>query len=161
LILSNVNLTIILRFIRLNLRSEIVYRQADERYEHRARIGAGASFGTIIGAILAALIFLTTQAVLIVVIIGAGLGALIGSRIRSQAIQFMWIEYSKEVARGAIVAGILFLAPFSLFIYFLKVGTTPVVEIVLITATSLAGLYLIYTFGTVIAQLDDLLKKVF
>ncbi len=74
-------------------------RQADERYEFRARIGVGASFGAILGALLAAILFLTPQAVLIGMIIGAGLGALIGSRIKSQAFQFLWIEYSKEVGR--------------------------------------------------------------
>ncbi len=135
-------------------------RPPDERYEFRARIGVGASFGAIIGAILAALLFLTTQAVLIGVIIGAGLGAVVGSRLKSQAFQFLWIEYSREVARRAIIAGILFLAPFSLLIYFLKVGTSTVIKILLISLTSFAGLFLIYTFGTVITQLDDLLKKV-
>lgn len=135
-------------------------KQEDERYEFRAGRGVGASFGALLGALLAALIFLSPQAVLIGVIIGAGLGALIGSRLKSQAFQFLWIEYSTEVALRAIVGGVLFLTPFSLLIYFLKVGTSPLVEIILISATSLAVLFLIYTFGSVIAQLDDLLKKV-
>jgi len=132
----------------------------DESYQFRARIGVGASLGTLLGTLLAAWFFATIQAVIIGMIIGAGLGAAVGSRIKTQAFQFIWIEYSREVARRLIFAVFLFLAPFSLFIYFLKVGTTPAIEILLISATSMAFLFFIYTIGFVISQLDDLLRKI-
>jgi hypothetical protein len=132
----------------------------DESYQFRARIGVGASLGTLFGVSLAALFFATTQAVIIGMIIGAGLGAAVGSRLKSQAFQFIWIEYSREVARRLIFAVFLFLAPFSLFIYFLKVGTTPAIEILLLSVISMAFLFFIYTVGFVISQLDDLLRKI-
>jgi hypothetical protein len=132
----------------------------DESYQFRARIGVGASLGALIGALLAALFFDAAQFVIIGTIVGAGLGAAIGSRIKSQAFQFIWIEYSREVARRLIFAVFLFLAPFSLFIYFLKVGTTPAIEILLLSATSMAFLFFIYAIGFVISQLDDLLRKI-
>ncbi len=132
----------------------------DESYQFRARIGVGASLGTLLGTLLAAWFFATIQAVIIGMIIGAGLGAAVGSRLKSQAFQFIWIEYSRDVARRLIFAVFLFLAPFSLFIYFLKVGTTPAIEILLISATSMAFLFFIYTIGFVISQLDDLLRKI-
>jgi len=135
-------------------------RSPDESYEFRARIGVGASLGAVLGALPAALFFVSPQAVIIGTIIGAGLGAAVGSRLKSQAFQFLWIEYSRDVARRLIVSVFLFLAPFSLFIYFLKIGTTPGIQILLLFATSLAGLYLIYSIGYVISQLDDLLKKI-
>ncbi len=135
-------------------------RPRDESYEFRARIGVGASLGTLLGALLAAWFFATVQAVIFGTIIGAGLGAAVGSRIKSQAFQFIWIEYSREVARRLIFAIFLFLAPFSLFFYFLIVGTTPAIEILLLSATSMATLFFIYSVGYVISQLDDLLKKV-
>ncbi len=112
----------------------------DEGYQFRARIGVGASQ-----------FFATIQAVIIGMIIASGLGAAVGSRIRSQAFQFIWIEYSREVRRRLIFAVFLFLAPFSLFIYFLKVGTTPAIEILLLAATSMAFLFFIYTVGYVIS----------
>ncbi len=132
----------------------------DESYQFRARIGVGASLGTLLGASLAALFFDAPQFVIVGVIIGAGLGAAVGSRLKSQAFQFIWIEYSREVARRLIFSVFLFLAPFSLFIYFLKVGTTPAIEILFISATSMAFLFFIYTVGFVISQLDDLLRKI-
>jgi len=132
----------------------------DESYQFRARIGVGASLGTLLGTLLAAWFFATIQAVIVGMIIGAGLGAAFGSRIKSQAFQFIWIEYSRDVARRLIFAVFLFLAPFSLFIYFLKVGTTPAIEILLLSATSMAFLFFIYTLGYVISQLDDLLRKI-
>jgi hypothetical protein len=135
-------------------------RPTDESYDFRARIGVGASLGALLGASLGALIFVSPQAVIIGMIIGAGLGAAVGSRIKSQAFQFIWIEYSREVGRRLVFSVILFLAPFSLFIYFLKVGTTPAIEILLLSATSIAGLFLIYSVGYVISQLDDLLRKI-
>jgi len=135
-------------------------RPRDESYEFRARIGVGASLGTLLGASLAALFFNASQVVIVGAIIGAGLGAAVGSRLKSQAFQFIWIEYSRDIARRLLFSGFLFLAPFSFFIYFLKVGTTPAIEILLLSATSLAGLYLIYTVGYVISQLDDLLRKI-
>ena len=132
----------------------------DERYQFRARIGVGASFGALFGALLAAWFFATPQAVIIGTIIAAGLGAAIVSRLKSQAFQFIWIEYSREVARRIIFSVFLFLAPFSLFIYFLVIDATPAVEILLLSATSIAFLYFIYTLGFVISQLDDLLRKI-
>ena len=135
-------------------------RPRDESYEFRARIGVGASLGALLGALLAALFFDAAQFVIIGTIVGAGLGAAVGSRIKSQAFQFIWIEYSREVARRLIVSVFLFLAPFSLFIYFLKDGTTPAIEIMLLSATSMAFLFFIYTVGFVISQLDDLLRKI-
>ena len=132
----------------------------DESYQFRARIGVGASLGALFGALLAALFFDAAQFVIIGTIVGAGLGAAVGSRLKSQAFQFIWIEYSREVARRLIFSVFLFLAPFSLFIYFLKVGTTPAIEILFISATSMAFLFFIYTLGFVISQLDDLLRKI-
>ena len=132
----------------------------DKGYEFRARIGVGASLGALLGAALGALFFTTPQAVIISSLLGAGLGAAAGSRLRSQAFQFIWIEYSRDVARRLIISVFLFLAPFSLFFYFLIVGTTPVIEILLLSATSMATLFFIYSVGYVISQLDDLLKKV-
>ena len=132
----------------------------DKGYEFRARIGVGASLGALLGTALGALFFTTPLAVIISSLLGAGLGAAVGSRLRSQAFQFIWIEYSREVARRLIFAIFLFLAPFSLFIYFLKVGTTPAIEILLLFATSIGGFFLIYSFGVVISQLDDLLRKI-
>jgi hypothetical protein len=132
----------------------------DESYALRASIGVGASLGTLLGAILAALFYSTPQAVIIGSIIGAGLGAVVGSRIRSQAFQFLWIEYSRDVARRLIISVLLFLAPFSLYIYLLKVGTTLAIEILVLFATALGGLFLIYSVGVVISQLDDLLRKI-
>ena len=135
-------------------------RPRDESYQFRARIGVGASLGALLGALLAAWFFDAAQFVIIGTIVGAGLGAAVGSRLKSQAFQFIWIEYSREVARRLIFAVFLFLAPFSLFIYFLKIGTTPVIEILLLSATSMAFLFFIYTIGYVISQLDDLLRKI-
>jgi hypothetical protein len=132
----------------------------DESYQFRARIGVGASLGTLLGVALGVLLFTTPQAVIISSLLGAGLGAAAGSRLRSQAFQFIWIEYSRDVARRLIFSVFLFLAPFSLFIYFLKVGTTPAIEILLLSATSMAALFLIYSIGYVISQLDDLLRKI-
>jgi hypothetical protein len=132
----------------------------DESYQFRARIGVGASLGALLGALLAALFFATIQAVIIGMIIAAGLGAAVASRIKTQAFQYLWIEYSREVGRRLLFSIILFLAPFSLFIYFLEVGTTPAIEILLLSATSLAALFLIYSIGYVISQLDDLLRKI-
>jgi hypothetical protein len=132
----------------------------DESYQFRARIGVGASLGTLLGVALGVLLFTTPQAVIISSLLGAGLGAAAGSRLRSQAFQFIWIEYSRDVARRLIFSVFLFLAPFSLFIYFLKVGTTPAIEILLLSATSMAGLFFIYSIGYVISQLDDLLRKI-
>ncbi len=132
----------------------------DESYQFRARIGVGASLGTLLGASLAALFFLNPLAVIIGTIIGAILGAAVGSRLKSQAFQFLWIEYSRGVARRLIFAIFLFLAPFSLFIYFLKVGTTPAIEILLLSATAMGFLFFIYIIGFVISQLDDLLRKI-
>ena len=132
----------------------------DKGYEFRARIGVGASLGTLLGVAIGALFFTTPQAVIISSLLGAGLGAAVGSRLRSQAFQFIWIEYSRDVARRLIFSVFLFLAPFSLFIYFLKIGTTPAIEILLLSATSMAGLFFIYSVGVVISQLDDLLRKI-
>ncbi|MCJ7569145.1 MAG: hypothetical protein MUO58_16625 [Anaerolineales bacterium] len=132
----------------------------DKGYEFRARIGVGASLGALLGAALGALFFTTPQAVIISSLLGAGLGAAVGSRLRSQAFQFIWIEYSRDVARRLFISVFLFLAPFSLFIYFLIVGTTPAIEILLLSATSMAALFFIYTVGYVISQLDDLLRKI-
>jgi hypothetical protein len=132
----------------------------DKGYEFRARIGVGASLGALFGAVLGAIFFTTPQAVIISSLLGAGLGAAVGSRLRSQAFQFIWIEYSRDVARRLIISVFLFLAPFSLFFYFLIVGTTPAIEILLLSATSMAALFFIYSVGYVISQLDDLLKKV-
>ncbi len=132
----------------------------DKGYEFRARIGVGASLGALFGAVLGAIFFTTPQAVIVSSLLGAGLGAAVGSRLRSQAFQFIWIEYSREVARRLIFAVFLFLAPFSLFFYFLIVGTTPAIEILLLSATSIGGFFLIYSVGIVISQLDDLLRKI-
>jgi hypothetical protein len=132
----------------------------DESYHFRAGIGVGASLGTLIGTLLGALFFGTSLAAIIGMIIGAGLGAAVGTRLKSQAFQFLWIEYSRDVARRLIISGLLFLAPFSLFVYFLIIGTTPAIEILLISAASLGGLFMIYSIGYVISQLDDLLKKI-
>lgn len=135
-------------------------RSSDENYERRAGIGVGASIGTLIGAVLGALFFTTPQAAIIGSILGAGLGAAVGTRLRSQAFQFIWIEYSRDVARRIIISGVLFLVPFSLFIYLLITGAPQSLQLLFLIATSLAGFYLIYSVGIVIFQLDDLLKKV-
>ena len=126
-------------------------KSPDESYELRARIGVGASLGVLIGALLAVLFFKTTQAEIIGMAIGAGLGAAVGSRIKSRAFQFLWIEYSRAVARRLIISVFLFLAPFSLYIYFIKVGATPVIEILVLTITIMGGFILIYTIGNVIS----------
>jgi hypothetical protein len=141
-------------------RSKKINAPRDESYQFRARIGVGALLGTLLGASLASWFFAATQAVIIGMIIAAGLGAAVGSRIKSQSFQFISIEYSREMARRFIFAVFLFLAPFSLFIYFLIVGTTSTIEILLLSATSMAFLFFIYTGGFVISQLDDLLRKI-
>ncbi len=135
-------------------------RSQDSGYELRASIGIGASLGSIFGALFGELFFDTTLVVLLSTFIGVVLGAAVGSRLKSQAFQFIWIEYPKEVARRLILSGILFLVPFSLFVYVIKVGATPAVKILMLFATLAGSSFLFYSMVYVISQLDDLLKKI-
>ena len=135
-------------------------KSQDENYQRRASIGVGASLGVLVGSLFAELFFGgSLQVKILSIVIGAGVGAMIGSRIKSRAFQFLWIEYSRAVARRLVISVFLFLAPFSLYIYFIKVGAAPAIEIVVLTMTVFGGLFLIYTVGYVISKLDDLLRK--
>ncbi len=85
-------------------------------YQRRARIGIGASIGTIFGAGVAELLFDGAHFVIIGLTIGAALGAVVGTQLKSESFQFIWIEYSKDISRRLWLAGGLFLAPFSLYL---------------------------------------------
>ena len=133
---------------------------SDTNYQARANIGVGASLGAIIGALFAELFSDSSLVVIAGTALGAGLGAAVGSRLRSQAPQFLWIEYPKEVGKKLILSGSAFLALFIPSIYSIKAEATLALQILLLSATSVSGLVLILTVGKVISQLDDLLRKI-
>lgn len=133
---------------------------SDTDYERRAGIGVGASLGALFGTALAALLNGNSLVVILGTIIGAGLGAAVGSRVKSQAFQFLWIEYSREVARRFIFSGLAFVVLLGLSIYLIKAEARLAIQSLFLGATSLSGLFLLYTFGSVISQLDDLLRKI-
>ncbi len=133
---------------------------SDTNYQARANIGVGASLGAVIGALIAELLSDSSLVVILGAVLGAGLGAAVGSRLRSQAPQFLWIEYPREVGRRLILSVSAFLALFIPSIYSIKAGATLALQILLLSATSISGLVLILIIGTIISQLDDLLRKI-
>ena len=79
---------------------------------------------------------------------------------RSQASQFLWIEYPKKAARRLIFSGTLFLALFLTSIYFIKAETMFWFQILLLSTTSVSVLVLFHSVGYAISYLDDLLRKI-
>ena len=133
---------------------------SDSEYDIRSGIGIGASLGSILGAVLGEIFFESAFYVILISIIGAGLGGVVGSRLRSQSFQFIWIEYPKEIGQRVVFSVLPFLVLFSVSIYFLKIDATLIIRIASLSATALSSLLFIYTIGHIISNLDNLLRKI-
>lgn len=133
---------------------------SDAAYEARANIGVGASLGAVLGAIVAELLTDDSLLVIAASLLGAGLGAAVGSRSRSQMPQFLWIEYPPRIGRMIVLSSLPFFALFSASIYAIKREAAGELQIILLLATAAVSIPLFLAVGRVIGQLDDLLKKV-
>ncbi len=87
-------------------------------------------------------------------------GAAIGSRLRSEVSQFIWIEYSSRVAMRFTIAMLLFTALIVAAFYFLEPSLAPALQILLIAATLGSLLLTMLSIRSAIAQLDDVLRAV-
>ena len=133
---------------------------SDSKYATRASTATGASLGAIPGALLAAWIFQSSLSVIIGAAVGAAIGAVVGVRVKSQMPQFLWIEYPRNIARKIILSALPFLVLFLVSIYLIKAGAEKTILTILLSATSVTGFIFIYSIGTVISQLDDVLRGI-
>ncbi|MFC1879234.1 hypothetical protein ACFLZW_04915 [Chloroflexota bacterium] len=134
--------------------------QSEKEYDSRASIGVGASLGAVVGALLTEVFVESSLLVTGGSLLGAVLGGIIGSRIKSEAYQYLWIEYSKAIAIKLFISGSAFVGLMLGAVYSAKRGVAPTIQILLMSAAALAFLALLVVLGQTIAQLDDLLKKI-
>lgn len=131
----------------------------DSKHEARARAGTGASIGSVLGALLTAVFSTSPLPLILGTAVGAIIGGLIGTRIRSQMPQFFWIEYPGKIGVRIVFTSLPFLIIFPTFIYLIKSDAEKPILTIFLAASSAATLLLIYSIGSVIAGLDDVLKN--
>lgn len=133
---------------------------SNDKYQSRARIGVGAAVGTIIGALVGEIFYGTTAAGLIGTFIGAVIGGAIGSRMRSQSFQFIWIEYSKQVAVRMLVSGVLVTGFMLAFFYATESSDSITLQLALLAGTLISMFFMGHAVKFAISELDDVLKNV-
>jgi hypothetical protein len=133
---------------------------SDKKYQARARIGVVASVGMIIGALVGEIFYDTSTAKLIWILIGTVIGGAIGSRMRSQSFQFIWIEYSRQVAVRMLVSGVLFTGFMLAFFYATESSDSSALQLALLVGTLSSMFFMAHALKFAISELDDVLINV-
>lgn len=133
---------------------------SDKAYEIRAKRGVGFSLGAVAGAILARIIFNTDLAVIIGTLLVGGLGAVFGTRVKSEFPLFLWIEYPKEIGKKFFVAGLLFVALMYGSIAVIKAESALWIQLLFLLGASISVVLLFSAVAAAAGQWDDLLKQI-
>jgi hypothetical protein len=133
----------------------------EKKYQRRAAIGTGASIGVAVGAVIAAIVSNNESLnVIIGSTIGGVVGGLIGTRLKSQAFQFLWIEYPAKVGKQMLVGVAAFLIPFWLYAYSIKEEANLAIKIILLFASTIGITIFTKKLADVISDVDDVLKEI-
>jgi hypothetical protein len=133
---------------------------SNDKYQARARIAVVASVGMILGSLVGEIFYDTTTAKWIWILIGTVIGGAIGSRMRSQAFQFIWIEYSKQVGIRVTVSGVLCTGFMLGYFYATESSDSIELQLALLVGTLISMFFLGHAFRFAISELDDVLMNV-
>jgi large-conductance mechanosensitive channel len=125
--------------------------------DSRMNIGVGAAIGLILGGAAAEIVSDSTLAGLVGMFLGAGIGALLGSRVTHQV---HWMEFPKGVVRRLILSGALFIIVLTVSLLYIGDDLERTTQLIVSLVPLVPGLLFLASVADAISKLDELQRRI-